>query len=179
LTTGDIQPLGTAGDSSGQDDGSICSVSLTVARRRAALLSLPLRKAPGEDGGGGGLFGWASAKAWSESGRAPPAPLAAAAVPAERAALAALRGRLREELAALPTSIEADLGHLLDFQRPAAASASGGAPNSGGGGGGALGTVRGSRQRRETALRARLERKLLMREALRVLESYDLALAGR
>jgi len=146
----------------------LCTPSLQAARRRSALLSLPLAQPPQDQAGG--LFGWPSAKAWSASGQPPPQPLQPLQVPAERAAVAALQQQLEERMAALPTSIDTDLALLAAARN-----------NSGGG---SDATNAGASQpppalsaRHEMAVRARLEQKLIMQEAAEVLEGYERALA--
>ncbi|KAI8476015.1 MAG: hypothetical protein J3K34DRAFT_516927 [Monoraphidium minutum] len=184
LEKGDITPVTppTGGDDG--DDGSIAAPARAAARRAAALLSLPLRPPPRFDGG---LFGWAAPRAWTESGAPPPAPLADAAVPEERAAVAALKTDLAARLSAAPTTIETDIQILLDAEAAAAAAAAGGggrgaaAAAGGGGGRGAAAKGEGARlaPRREAAVRARLERKLLLREGVRALDLYGAVLSGR
>lgn len=154
------------------EEDSFCTAALTAARRRAALLSMPLSKPPAESEGG--LFGWASARAWSSSGKPPPQPLMAGRVPSERAAAEALRRLLGERLSALPTCIEEDI-QILARARAAAAAGSG----TGGKARGAVGAAAAAlTPRRETAVRARLEQKLLLREGVRVLEAYERELWG-
>jgi hypothetical protein len=170
LTTGKIEPLPAASSSSGDGSGSgqdaadaagagLLAPEASAARRRAALLSLPLAAPPRDDGG---LFGWASAAAWTPSGTPPPQPLTARQVPAERAAVAALLARLEARVAALPTTVETDAELLTAVAAAAAGKA---------GGGGGL------PPRREAAVRARLEHKLLLAEAATLLRRYSGALA--
>lgn len=106
---------------------------------------------------GGGLFGWPP-KPWTNSGRAPPQPLLARGVAAERTAAAAVRQVLEGALHGLPTSILTDIDLLL------------GAGGTGSGAGAALSG------RVEAAVRCRLEHKLLLREGVRVMEEYEAAL---
>jgi hypothetical protein len=147
----------------------------TSARRRAALLSLPLAAPPRDDGG---LVGWASAQAWTASGQPPPRPLAPREVPAERVAAAALLADIEARTATLGTGIEADL-RLLD-EAAAAAAASRGGGGGGGGRGGRSSQDGGAAElgpRREAAVRARLEHKLMLAEAAALLRRYQRSLA--
>lgn len=200
-----------------------------LARRKAALLSMPLDTPPAAASGRGSSSGNGSAsngfaswwfgesmQAWTPSGEPTPQPLSRHKVPAERSAIAVLQQQLVHQLACLSTSTATD-EELLQLHREAIRHSS------------ACSSVMGDRssslgesvrlpikakagsdwrvqpdfvqlqQRRgsaapaeavptvrsvlltprmETAIGARLEHKLLLKEAITVLMLYDKYLAG-
>jgi hypothetical protein len=154
LAKGKVEPLSGGGD--GTTD---------AARRRAALLSMPL--APPPSFSRGGLFGWAAPVAWSPSGEPPPRPLTPAEVPAERASVATLRRAIASRCALLGTTLETDAA-LLER------AASGGGDKAAAAGGSAQPLT----PRIEAAVRARLEHKRLLAEADLLLAKYERALAS-
>ncbi|GIL74784.1 hypothetical protein Vretimale_2404 [Volvox reticuliferus] len=136
---------------------------LALARQKSAVLSMNL-----SDGfpspKGGGLFGrWPGATSWTDAGRPPPQRLngSATTMTTERAAVATVRQSYQAALDELPTSIAKDESLLLAHDQ-----ASGGAavplPS-----------------RVAAAVRCRLEHKLLLAEAVRALEIYDIWLHER
>lgn len=84
-----------------------------LARREAALLSMPLKST--NSGSDGGMFGWVDSlsQPWTEHGKPPPQPLHRNQVAAERVTVHALQQQLQQQLAELPTSIDIDQ-HLLE-----------------------------------------------------------------
>lgn len=155
-----------------------------LARRAAALLSLPLDVPPGPasgrrgndrhqggesgSGSGGGWLGWldAATQPWTSAGVPPPAPLQRAAAPAERAAVCALQRQLSMHLALFGTSAASDAAMLQDAAERVARP-------------GAVQSTEMPSHRLLTAVRARLEHKKLLREALALLMLYEQYLGDR
>jgi hypothetical protein len=209
----DLQPLGASQQLSPRQ----------LARREAALLSMPL-KSPNSSSSSGGLFGWLTdaAQPWTESGRPPPQPLQPYQAAAELAAVHALQQQLRTQLSGLPTSIQTDEQLLTQLEAHGSNGSSSSAGVSGSKWPGSSGSNVGSssstwpnsvQQRRHTrlqqqqqtgaapqplltalpaadsrrpsaarlmtAVRARLEHKLLLQEGLDVLQLYAQLLASK
>jgi hypothetical protein len=137
---------------------------LQLSRRKAALLSMPLRSSNG--GGAGGFSAWlaAATKPWTESGRAPPQPLRSDQVGSERAAVQQLLACVKQQLAALPTSIATDQQLLRDAAAAGQTVSSSSSSTTG---------------RVRAAIEARVEHKLLLQEAAAVLQQYQAYLAGK
>lgn len=188
--------------------------TLRLARRTAALLSMPLNTPLAAASGRGstnsqkktsnGFAGWwfgESMRAWTPSGQPNPLPLTDQQVPAERAMVDTLKQQLLQQIATLPTSIATDEELLLLHQH---ASCSSGCSRHSGSNASTvllpLRTVNSSnwrvhthpqqlhqqgvqqtaaalqppyRTRLVTAIGARLEHKLLLREAVAVLMMYE------
>ena len=173
--------------------------SLRWSRRRAALLSLPVtansesqRAAaawPGENqhlserpqvirrgwggsagGGSSGLLSWldSAAKPWTPTGEAGPRRLQQGEVVRERVAVAELQRQLLGQMGGLGTSIQTD-----EVLLAAAGAGPGPGFETGGVGKGGDGRGIGMSSRRRMAVAARLEHKLLLREALAVLQHYE------
>jgi len=181
-----------------------------LARREAALLSMPL-KTTSSSGNSGGIFGWldAAAQPWTESGRPPPQPLRRDQAAAERAAVRALQKQLQQQLSALPTTIQTDQELLAQLEQDTSgrvakvAAAQRQPANSNTADVQQRRTLRlkqqqqqqatastvplaaglndrpPSRSRIMTAVRARLEHKLLLQEGLTVLQQYERYLADK
>lgn len=203
LSTGSIQPgqqLST--DLQQQQD--------VLARREAALLSMPLKTSSSSSSDNGGIFGWlnAAAQPWTESGRPPPQPLRRDQAAAERSAVWALQQLLQKQLSALPTSIQTDQELLAQLERNTGgriAKADAAQPQPANSStadvqqrrnlrlkqqqqqatGSTVPLAAGlndrppSKSRIMTAVRARLEHKLLLQEGLTVLQQYERYLADK
>ncbi|WIA21504.1 hypothetical protein OEZ85_000708 [Tetradesmus obliquus] len=104
LSDGDIQPQQHASPLTAEQQ-------LRLARRRSALLSMPIASPPAAASGrnsssssssssGGGLFGWmdAATQPWTPTGRPDAEPLSAKQVPQERAAVQQLQQLLLQQL---------------------------------------------------------------------------------
>lgn len=200
----DLQPIGASQQLSPQQ----------LARREAALLSMPLKSPNSTSSGGGGLFGWLTdaAQPWTESGRPPPQALQPYQAAAELAAVRTLQQQLHSQLSSLPTSIQTDQQLLaqLEARGSDGSSSSAGVCGSSGGSSAGLESVQQRRHTRlqqqqqsgaaprpllaalpaadsrppsaarlMTALRARLEHKLLLQEGLNVLQLYEQLLASK
>jgi hypothetical protein len=173
-----------------------------LARRRAALLSLPLDAPVGNrrrrDAGLAGWWAFAT-QPWTEAGRPPPQPIQRGQVASERAAVAQLLAAVAEQAARLPTSIGTDRALLQQAAAQAAAGseqrqlrrphvpavaatqrAGGSSSNrSSSSSSGSGSDVDLSSPRMVAAIQARLEHKLLLAQAGDVLRAYDAYLANR
>ncbi|GIL48199.1 hypothetical protein Vafri_4886 [Volvox africanus] len=135
---------------------------LALARQTNAVLSMNLNDGFPSPKAGGLFGGWPGATSWTDAGRPPPQRLncSTATITTERAAISILRQSYQAALDELPTSIAEDKSLLAHDQ------ASGGAavplPS-----------------RMAAAVCCRLEHKLLLAEALRALEVYDIWLHER